>query len=943
MREDTVKHAPKCLLNCGYTHRQAPRCTQPPGSSNPPTSALEGPVTCKNAGRGPFACLGLNSVCRSPDWSANFSGRLGDRKMARRPVQVAAAASTARPPAAGGAPCSLSRFLGDVPGAARYFRFVPMSLTEWVDAQLSDSGLPDEVAVLILAALEGDEELDGYLDDGAHVARPVPSAGTEETEANGVVLTSITVEGFRGIGPACELPIAPKSGLTIIAGRNGSGKSSFSEALELVLTGGTYRWANKSAEWREQWRNLHHPTARVSVGLIEEGIGPITVTSTWPANGNSVEARTVKSQVAGQPQLNGIEHLGWRRALEQFRPILSYDELGGMLEGRQSELYDALASILGVEQLGDAVKRLKARSDARKGPGAATTTRRRELQSQAAASTDERAIEAASLLRLTAPDTARLRAIATGGQQVDRGPLPALRVLATLTAPEEATALAAVERLRTAKNDLANAGARVSQRNRDRLNLLQQGLLLHASHGDQPCPVCRAGTLDASWAATSKALVEQEKEQFAEVEAAHQAFELAFDAVRRLLQPPPTQLTSAPIQSLQAVVDEARAIWTTWTTIDATKDAGGADVLAAHVKNQLPRLAAAVTLLRESATSGISAMDDQWQPLASAIAGWCDEWDAWKKVEPTVKHLLSAEKWLKDNDLRLKNERLEPIQTQARNAWQKLKQESNLELGALELAGTNTRRRLRISGAIDGEAVDSFAVFSQGELHALTLSLFLPRATLAQSPFRFVVLDDPVQAMDPAKIDGLVELLSELAKSRQVIVFSHDDRLPSALRRSAHDATILEVNRGANSTVRITTSQDPTARYLDDAHGLIMEWKHERLSEEDLRKTLPGLYRFAIESAAKDRYFATKLAEGAIIHHLESTWSNTHITRKRVLLAIFGKEPPEHIAQRWISGSYRPAALGIASNGFHRGLATDPEDAHYKTKKLVADLRVGAK
>ena len=50
---------------------------------------------------------------------------------------------------------------------------------------------------------------------------------------------------------------------------------------------------------------------------------------------------------------------------------------------------------------------------------------------------------------------------------------------------------------------------------------------------------------------------------------------------------------------------------------------------------------------------------------------------------------------------------------------------------------------------------------SQGELHALALALFLPRATAASSPFRFVVLDDPIQAMDPAKIDGFVQVLSE--------------------------------------------------------------------------------------------------------------------------------------------------------------------------------------
>lgn len=818
-----------------------------------------------------------------------------------------------------------------------------MSLTEWVDVQLQKSDLPDDVALLILAALEGDAELDGYLDDGVPVDRPEPMSDSADVEANGVVLTSITVEGFRGIGPATELPIAPKPGLTVIAGRNGSGKSSFSEALELVLTGNTYRWENKPADWSQHWRNLHHPSARVTVGLLEEGVGPISVTATWPDGGASVAERTVKAQVTGRPQVDGIDHLGWRTALEQFRPILSYDELGGMLEGKPAELYDAIASILGVEQLGDAGKRLKARSDARKAPSKAVTARRKELQTEAAASTDERALEAAKLLKKTDPDIATLRAIATGGEQIDRGPLPQLNALVALTVPDEATAAAALARLGSARNALADAGLQVSRRNRDRLKLLQQGLALHAEHGDQTCPVCRSGDLDAAWAETSRTLVAEESTQFAAVEAAHRDFEQAFETVRRLIQPPPISLASAPLPGLQEALDEVRAAWQVWTTVEVSKDAAGADALAAHVQTQRPGLAAAVDLLGEAARDEIAALDDQWQPLAGAIAAWCVEWESWKRVEPSVNRLLAAEKWLKENDLRLKNERLEPIQSQAREAWAKLKQESNVEIGSLELAGTTTRRRVRISGSIDGQEVDSFAVFSQGELHALALSLFLPRATLAESPFRFVVLDDPVQAMDPAKVDGLVELLGELARTRQVIVFSHDDRLPAALRRSPYDATILEVSRGANSVVSITTSQDPTDRYLGDARGLIKEWQHERLSEDDLRRTLPGLYRFAIESAAKDRYFATQLATGAGIHDLEAIWSDTHTTRMRVLLAIFGEQPPEHRAQRWISGPYRGGALGLAGSGFHRGLRTDPEDAHHNTKRLVNDIRTGAK
>src|SRR6202042_121261 len=86
--------------------------------------------------------------------------------------------------------------------------------------------------------------------------------------------------------------------------------------------------------------------------------------------------------------------------------------------------------------------------------------------------------------------------------------------------------------------------------------------------------------------------------------------------------------------------------------------------------------------------------------------------------------------------------------------WTELRQDSNVSLGELRLLGASNQRRLSLDVKVDGEDGSALGVMSQGELNCLALSLFLPRASMPESPFRFVVIDDPVQAMDPAEVAG---------------------------------------------------------------------------------------------------------------------------------------------------------------------------------------------
>ena len=71
------------------------------------------------------------------------------------------------------------------------------------------------------------------------------------------------------------------------------------------------------------------------------------------------------------------------------------------------------------------------------------------------------------------------------------------------------------------------------------------------------------------------------------------------------------------------------------------------------------------------------------------------------------------------------------------------------------MTGKKNTRQVLLKAGVDGSETEALGVMSQGELQALALAIFIPRATSDQSPFRFVVLDDPIQAMDPSKIEGL--------------------------------------------------------------------------------------------------------------------------------------------------------------------------------------------
>ena len=149
----------------------------------------------------------------------------------------------------------------------------------------ADDALSEDAKLLILGALDSDEMFaEALRGDAGPIVRPDRAHQAPATEPVGAFLRSIEVSGFRGVGPTVRVPLHPGPGLVVIAGRNGSGKSTIAEALEMALTGKSYRWLNRTAVWTGSWRNLHGgATTSIRVEIAEEGVGITTLGLDWTA------------------------------------------------------------------------------------------------------------------------------------------------------------------------------------------------------------------------------------------------------------------------------------------------------------------------------------------------------------------------------------------------------------------------------------------------------------------------------------------------------------------------------------------------------------------------------------------------------------------------------------------------------------------------------------
>lgn len=192
--------------------------------------------------------------------------------------------------------------------------------------------------------------------------------------------------------------------------------------------------------------------------------------------------------------------------------------------------------------------------------------------------------------------------------------------------------------------------------------------------------------------------------------------------------------------------------------------------------------------------------------------------------------------------------------------------------------------------------------------------------------------------MDPSKIDGLAQVLADLARTRQVIVFTHDDRLPEAIRRLQIDATIWEVMRRERSVVELRKNLDPVIRYLDDAWALA---RTADLAEDVRRPVVAGFCRSAIEAACHEHIRRVRLRGGESHASVDALIDRVGSLSQIVALTLFGdasrgSEVLAALNRRF--GSWAGDVLNDCRDNVHGSARGSLESLVNDTKRLTGSL-----
>lgn len=665
-------------------------------------------------------------------------------------------------------------------------------------------------------------------------------------------LDYVEVCGFRGFRDKVRINFG--GGFTVITGRNGVGKSTLCDAVEFAITGLIEKYTVEKAAketladylW---WRGAGVPKAYyVTASFIRDDGEPFTVTRTREGGADRTPEEIEAALCSGPTPDDALGQLTRTSIIrDEWIAALSLDL-------SETDRFDLVRSALGALEGSEAAAKAKevvtaADATHKRNESAYETARARlgerltqqsELQTSLGRSGDVTA--ALATVATAVPDApaeiiARLQAargaLADGrtravrmNEAVEAG-RKLLALQQTFNAPDAVavrqSAIAELETAREAKDMAyeAVAAAEALLAREEDADAVAASLAILVEHGeslgvhDEHCPLCAARRTSEEFAAGLAAARRRISNLSSGVQEARRTLAAASDEARE--RSTTFAMAEADVLAHQAEEHTLReaekthaAFFDRWN-IDQRflNDPNGLEGHLEAERDRLINLERALLVLE--ASQSISRMAS----VEKNIEGLREELD---KLADAVSQSQAAASFARDIERSVKrvsaeiiDERLAQISPLLNELYQRLRPHADWRTIEYSIRG-DVKRFLSLKV---GDGLNPQFVFSSGQRRAAGLAFLLSvHLARAWTPFRSLLLDDPVQHIDDFRALHLVEVLAALRLDhRQIICAVEDPALADLLCRRLVSTTDepgrrYDIELGPEGATSVLTAED---------------------------------------------------------------------------------------------------------------------------------------
>jgi energy-coupling factor transporter ATP-binding protein EcfA2 len=157
--------------------------------------------------------------------------------------------------------------------------------------------------------------------------------------------------------------------------------------------------------------------------------------------------------------------------------------------------------------------------------------------------------------------------------------------------------------------------------------------------------------------------------------------------------------------------------------------------------------------------------------------------------------------------------------TELTDGYNRLNPENRVQSISLNASVSEKKLSIRVRTRTDGQTIEPVDYMSTGYLRCVGFAALIARLK-RQQRYRFVVIDDPIFAIDQDHRYALVEYLAELSKEYQVIITTSDRLFLDMLRHALSPSSKVYQTSADNSGVVVLGEEKPS-RYIEEAGQLI--------------------------------------------------------------------------------------------------------------------------